>query len=214
MLRAVVRDCMVTDKAERLANFDVVSERLAAALPELERSKLLLPSPARQIGEPLSDPDATNALPLLRGSSAERHISSAPPPPTSSPNVSGPRSGNGPASGFSKPTTPTSTRVAEAISHPRAAYMAGAVVVGLAAAAGIVGVVRAAGGSPHSLPSAHVDPTPVAAAADPPPRCHRRRAGDRVSTPCRSRRAPSLLMARGASSSALPRGGGTISVTG
>ena len=169
VLRAVVRDCMVTDKAKRLANFDVVSERLAAALPELERSKLLLPSPARQIGEPLSDPDATNALPLLRGSSAERHISSAPPPPTSSPNVSGPRSGNGPASGFSKPTTPTSTRVAEAISHPRAAYMAGAVVVGLAAAAGIVGVVRAAGGSPHSLPSAHVDPTPVAAAADPPP---------------------------------------------
>jgi serine/threonine-protein kinase len=178
-LRAVIRDCMVTDKAKRIGTFDQVADRLAAALPELERSNLLLPSPARQIGEPLSDPDATNALPLLRGADVKttnRHISSRPPPPTppppptSSANLSGPRSGNGPASGYSKPTTPTSTRVAEAISHPRAAYLAGAVVVGLAAAAGIVGVVRAASVGPHRLPESSVsDPTPLAAAADPTP---------------------------------------------
>jgi hypothetical protein len=41
-------------------------------------------------------------------------------------------------------------------------------VVGLAAAAGIVGVIRAASGGPHSLPSSPVDPTPVAAAEPPP----------------------------------------------
>jgi eukaryotic-like serine/threonine-protein kinase len=169
-LRAVVRDCMMTDQEKRLGTFEVVADRLAAALPELERSKLLLPLPTRQLGEPPTDPDATNALPLLRGNSAERHVKSVPPPPTSTPNAGGPRSGNGPASGFSKPTTPASGHVAETtLSHPRRAYMAGAVVVGLAAAAGIIGVIRAASGAPHSLPSSRVDPTPVAAAADPPP---------------------------------------------
>jgi serine/threonine-protein kinase len=170
VLRSVIRDCMVTDKAKRIATFDEVSDRLQAALPELERLPLLLASPKRQTGEPLSDPDATNLLPLMRGASAERHASSAPPPPPpiSSPNVAGPRSGNGPASGFSKPTTPASTPPSAALEHPRSAYMAGAVVIGLAAAAGIVGMFKAASGSPHSLPTAQVDPTPVAAAADVP----------------------------------------------
>src|ERR1700722_7240400 len=46
-LRAVIRDCMVTDKAKRTGTFDEVAESLAAALPELERSKLQLPTPAR-----------------------------------------------------------------------------------------------------------------------------------------------------------------------
>ena len=171
-LRSVIRDCMVTDKSKRLGTFDEVSDRLQAALPELERSQLLLPTPTRQLGEPISDPDATNALPVVRGSDVKttnRHPATTPSPPTSSSSLSEPRSGNGPASGFSKPTTPTSTRVAEVISHPRAAYLAGAVVVGLAAAAGVVGVIRSASGGPHRLPSSSpVDPTPLAAAADPP----------------------------------------------
>ncbi len=79
-------------------------------------------------------------------------------------------SGNGPASGFSKPTGRVSIPAAEPITHPRGAYIAGAIVVGLAAAAGLVGVIRSASGSPHRLPSSEVsDPTPVAAAADPMP---------------------------------------------
>jgi len=172
-LRAVVRDCMMTDKAKRIGTFEEISDRLNAALPELERSELSLPVPTRQAGEPLSDPDATNALPVLRGKTREQldlASSGSEPPPNSSnsssnSNASGPRSGNGPASGFSKQTTPASTRVAEAIAHPKLAYLAGAVVVGLAAAAGVVGVVRAASGGPHRLPSSQVDPTPVAAAA-------------------------------------------------
>jgi len=176
-LRAVVRDCMVTDKVKRLGTFEEVADRLNAALPELERSKHVLPSPMRPAGEPLSDPDATNALPLIRGADVKTtnkqpavNPATTPPPPmsSSSPNVNGPRSGNGPASGFSKPTTPAGTRVAEVMSHPRAAYLAGAVVIGLAAAAGVVGIVRSANGGPHGLPpSSQADPTPVAAAALP-----------------------------------------------
>jgi hypothetical protein len=167
---------MVTDKSKRLGTFEEVADRLSAALPELERSNLLLPTPTRQIGEPISDPDATNALPVLRGRGPDLKTTNPgsggatpPPPPNSSPNLSGPRSGNGPASGFTKPTTPASSRVAEVISHPRSAYLAGAVVIGLAAAAGVVGIIRAANGGPHRLPSSsQVDPTPVAAAADSP----------------------------------------------
>ena len=188
-IRAVVRDCMVTNKEKRIAGFDEVADRLMATLPELERSNLQLPLPARQIGEPLSDPDATNALPLVRGSSvpsSDRKASSAPPPPppppVSSPNL-GPRSGNGPASGFTKPwAAPTRQRVADAINgQPRLAYLGGSVVIGLAFAAGVVGVIRSAtAGGPHAVPNGHIDDaTPLAAAADPARRAdHRRRAGD------------------------------------
>src|SRR5271154_865244 len=44
-LRVVVRDCMMTDQEKRLGTFEVVADRLAAALPELEGSKLVLPLP-------------------------------------------------------------------------------------------------------------------------------------------------------------------------
>jgi serine/threonine-protein kinase len=172
-LRAVIRDCMVTDKAKRIATFEEVADRLQAAMPELERTAMLLASPTRQTGEPLSDPDATNLLPLMRGAAAEKHSSKPPPPPppepTSSPNVAEPRSGNGPASGFTKPATQSNAPPpAGKLGHPRAAYFAGATVIGLAAAAGLVGMIKAASGSPQSLPVTPVDPTPVAAAADAP----------------------------------------------
>ena len=65
-LRALIKDCLVTDKAKRLASVDVIAERLAAMMPELEKSTQHLPS---QYGvERSSDPDATNALPVLRKS--------------------------------------------------------------------------------------------------------------------------------------------------
>jgi serine/threonine protein kinase len=43
-LRALVRDCLVTDKAARLASFDLIVERLTAMLLELERSGMRLPA--------------------------------------------------------------------------------------------------------------------------------------------------------------------------
>jgi serine/threonine-protein kinase len=63
-LRMLVRECMVTEKDKRLASVDLIAERLGAMLPELEKSNLHLPS---QYGvERSSDPDATNALPVMR----------------------------------------------------------------------------------------------------------------------------------------------------
>jgi serine/threonine-protein kinase len=63
-LRQLVHDCMVTEKDKRLASVDLLAERLGAILPTLQESPLHLPS---QYGvERSSDPDATNALPVMR----------------------------------------------------------------------------------------------------------------------------------------------------
>ena len=77
-LRALVRECMVTDKTARLASFDLIVERLATMQAEVERLKdLRLPSPYG--AEPPSDPDATNALPARKDDRSPQP-GSAPPP--------------------------------------------------------------------------------------------------------------------------------------
>ncbi|HEY2517572.1 MAG TPA: protein kinase, partial [Polyangiaceae bacterium] len=175
-LRAMVRECMVTEKEKRCGSFDEIAERLAAALPELERSKLQLPPPARQAGEPLSDPDATNALPVVRGSnvaSSDPKISSAPPPATgssSTPNAREPRSGNGPASGYSTPwATPPGSKVASGPpAQPRPVYLVGAGIGGVVVIGLIVGLTRSGSGGPHRVPAALAnDPAPVIAVSEP-----------------------------------------------
>jgi serine/threonine-protein kinase len=171
-LRAVIRDCMITDRAKRPSSFDAIADRLAAAAPEIERAGLKLPKPQHATNEPLSDPDATNALPVVRGN----NVASEPPGPAvppaagSSPASAGGRSpaqgaggvpsGNGPASGFSAPWAtppgaPASGRgVTTLITRvPRRAALvsmgAGAVLTVVAIAA----IVRASHGKPHPVPA-------------------------------------------------------------
>jgi serine/threonine protein kinase len=99
-LRSLVRECLVTDKNQRIATFDIVVERLGAALPDLASTQLRLASEVT--GENLvADPDATNALPAVRHS--DHPPANGPPslqvtiPPASNP----PRSGNSPVGPFS-----------------------------------------------------------------------------------------------------------------
>ena len=96
LLRSLVRECMATDKRRRIATFDLVAERLSRALLTMEQSHLRLPSAYG--GGPPSDPDATNAMPVLR----DDHTF-----PASFQNTPAPRSGNSPPGAFS---TPWSTR--------------------------------------------------------------------------------------------------------
>ena len=65
-LRAVVRACLEADPKKRIARFDDVVTMLRAAMPELEQSPLRLPTPL--VATAVVDPDATNALPVLRAS--------------------------------------------------------------------------------------------------------------------------------------------------
>jgi serine/threonine-protein kinase len=96
-LRALVRECLVTDKEKRLASFDLVLERLAKLMPELEASGLRLPIPPSRPSEPSrtppvvrprSDPPpkltTSNSQPPPGGPNAAvplaMHITNPPPP--------------------------------------------------------------------------------------------------------------------------------------
>ncbi len=87
-LRAVVRDCLVTERSVRIQNMEVVIERLAAVLPTLEASTQRLPAPLAGPG-PKTDPEATNAMPALVRPSDR-------PPPMDT-------SAHSPATGFAAP---------------------------------------------------------------------------------------------------------------
>lgn len=78
-VRALVRDCMVTDKTKRLGSFDTIVERLDGMMKEIEALPLRLPSPYGENERP-SDPDATNALPMVGRSDRDAPTKSVPPP--------------------------------------------------------------------------------------------------------------------------------------
>jgi serine/threonine protein kinase len=78
-LRALVRECMVTDKTARLASFDLVVERLTTIQPEIDKLEQRLPSPYGV--EPSEDPDETTALPARKSDSPPKGQSSPPPAP-------------------------------------------------------------------------------------------------------------------------------------
>lgn len=161
-LRSIVRDCMMTDMRRRLASFDLIVERLAHALPELAPSPLRLPSP-RGI-EPPSDPDATNALPVLRPSDRPPAYAAlqATNPPTS-----GPRSGEHPITGVSSPwATPSGGSQGAGQRPSNAVLLLGA--GGLVAAAAIVALLAMLI-SRTSPRTATAGPTSATIMAPPPP---------------------------------------------
>lgn len=65
-LRAIVKQCLEPQPSMRPVTFDDVAEALMASLPDLEAAPLPLPPPAS--GYLHADPDATNALPVIRPS--------------------------------------------------------------------------------------------------------------------------------------------------
>ena len=64
--RAIARGCLEVDLKKRFQNFEDITARIRAVLPELEASPLRLPTPL--IATSVVDPDATNALPVMRAS--------------------------------------------------------------------------------------------------------------------------------------------------
>jgi serine/threonine-protein kinase len=77
-LRALIAECMVTDKKKRLDSFDRIVERFNQVMPELEQSDLRLP--AQYQSERSIDPEETEALPLRRSSNRPPPSGSGPQP--------------------------------------------------------------------------------------------------------------------------------------
>jgi serine/threonine-protein kinase len=79
-LRAIVRGCLEVDLKRRFQNFEDITARMRSVMTELEALPLRLPTPL--IATAVVDPDATNALPVLRASDR-------PPPAHYTPNQGG-----------------------------------------------------------------------------------------------------------------------------
>ncbi len=77
-LRAVVRACLEVDLKKRAQSFEQVVQLLRAALPELGESEVRLPMPL--VPTQIIDPEATNALPVLRASDRPPPASPSQPP--------------------------------------------------------------------------------------------------------------------------------------
>jgi serine/threonine protein kinase len=155
-LRAIVRGCLEVDLKKRLQTFEEITSYVRKALPELEASGQRLPTPL--IATSVVDPDATNALPVLRASDRPppaAHYTPghnfAPPPV---PSFSGGGSGSippgsippYPASGPTGPSwhTPNTSYASITVSAPRprnTAWIAvGAVALGVVALGAGVGL--------------------------------------------------------------------------
>ncbi len=77
-LRALVRNCLVTDKNQRAESFEHIIERLTPIIAEMKAaSPMRLPVPVRRPGEPPPDPENTAAMPAII------RPSDRPPPPSS-----------------------------------------------------------------------------------------------------------------------------------
>jgi eukaryotic-like serine/threonine-protein kinase len=184
-LRSIVRGCLETDLKKRFQTFEDVTARLRAILPELQASPARLPTPL--IASSVVDPDATNALPVLRASDRPpamppTHKNSSMPP--SMPTPAQPLSMSGsippgsippyPASGPTAPSwhTPNTSYASITVSAPKprnnawiAIAAAGLVVIALGAGVGVGWKSR--GGSPATTTTTGAVAKRVAAA--PPP---------------------------------------------
>lgn len=165
-LRAIVKHCLEPQPSMRPVTFDDVAEALMASLPDLEAAPLPLPPPAS--GYLHADPDATNALPVIRPSDRP------PPsfyPPSRSPSNPGPLTGSGPISFPPPPGTPTTSTspsgeqmvARPAWSNPQTWVIAAGVAIGVVALSLLV-MFAMRGMNTKNDPEPSRDDTPAAEA--------------------------------------------------
>jgi hypothetical protein len=225
-LRALVRDCLDTDLKTRIASFEEVTGRLRALLPALEASSLRLPTPL--IATSVVDPDATNALPVLRASDRPPALGSFRPPPMpgSIPPPSHGLSGSGsvppgsissfPAAGATGPSwhTPNTSYASITVSAPRPRHTAwialGAaalLVIALGAGVGLGWRSRGAGNAASSGRAEPARAQALALAPTPPPPASDEPASVSVDS------LPGAASSGGTKLGPVPRGAGRLFVT-
>ncbi len=154
-LRRVVRACMEPELKRRAQTFEDVIAMMRQAMPELEASQIRLPTPL--IATAVIDPDATNALPVLRASDR-------PPPiatmgdtiPGMAPMMSQsgsvppgaiPYPGSGPSG--SSWQTPNTSYASVTVSPPKKRNPAWLVAAGAALVIGGIGIGAVVAARPH-----------------------------------------------------------------
>lgn len=155
-LRRVVRACLEPDLSRRAKSFEEVSALLGAAVPELEGSDERLPVPSA-LSSP-ADPEATNALPVVRTSDRPPGSSSAPP--------SGIHHSS--ASWATPHTSYASITASTKVPSPPSIYAIGGVALGIVAVAAGLGVALSHSRGPVALPAS--PQTSALGAHAPPPR--------------------------------------------
>jgi eukaryotic-like serine/threonine-protein kinase len=127
-LRAIVRECMVTDKTKRLGSFDRIVEQLDLMMPELETLPLRLKQPPRL--EAASEADS------LHGSHRSGNLPPSLAHPTSSPGVPAPPSSPTSNSGTAAPNFGPARPSPRALAILAGIIAAGGIVFGVAATFG------------------------------------------------------------------------------
>ncbi|MCW5831735.1 MAG: serine/threonine protein kinase [Labilithrix sp.] len=184
-LRRVVRACMETELRRRAQTFDDVIAMMRQAMPELEASSIRLPTPL--IATAVVDPDATNALPVLRASdrppamiphmgdtipgmaptASSGSISVIPPPPNNpSSDTWTAAHGSSPPSGSSWQTPNTS--YASIVSVPKKRNPAWLLAAGAALVVGGIGIGAVVAARPRVEASAVSARAPESIAAPSP----------------------------------------------
>ena len=130
-LRDVVKLCLEPDRNKRVAMFETVAEELIKILPDLEREPAHLPAPMTILST--DDPDATNALPIVRAGDRPTSV----PPPAAQLAAPHFAAWQNPAANLSHTTAPTSI----APPAPRAAPQPAVYAMGAAAAAVILALL-------------------------------------------------------------------------
>ncbi len=172
-LRRVVRACMEPDLKRRAQTFEDVLAMMREAMPELEASPLRLPTPL--IATAVVDPDATNALPVLRASDRPPpvpHMGDTIPGMAAMMSQSGsipPGSFPGTAPSGSYGQTPNTSYASVSIAAPKKRNPAWLVAAGAALVIGGIGIgaVVAARPGPATMSAAHAPETSGAATSAP-----------------------------------------------
>jgi len=154
-LRRVVRACMESDLKRRAQSFDDVIPMMREAMSELEASPLRLPTPL--VATAVIDPDATNALPVLRASDRPPpvpHMGDTIPGMTAMMSQSGsipPGSFPGTAPSGSYGQTPNTSYASVSIVAPKTRNPAWLVAAGAALVIGGIGIGALVGARPPSV---------------------------------------------------------------
>lgn len=227
-LRRVVRACMEPELKRRAQTFEDVIAMMRQAMPELESSPIRLPTPL--IATAVVDPDATNALPVLRasdrppaaaplmsdtipGMAPMSQSASIPPGAVRVPSGTWGTSPSSAPSGSSW-QTPNTSYASVSMAAPRKRNPAWLVAAGAALVIGGIGIGAVVAARPRPAPVAATANAPEAALANATSAVTPTSAAEQTSAPSKDE-PPTVsvdALPKASATSVVPRGAGRLSL--